>query len=127
MSRRDEINELLGIHQRRLRKLNEQRASFGMHAPVHLSIEIEDVEEQIERLGAELRELESIATSASQNVLSANKSERIDWGQETQIGAHPSECRLGKDNFRGPPQAPLSQGFTRSSSARRSRWYVNAT
>jgi cell division septum initiation protein DivIVA len=74
-----------------------------MHAPVHLSIEIEDVEEQIERLGAELRELESIATSASQNVLSANKSERIDWGQETQIGAHPSECRLGKDNFRGPP------------------------
>src|SRR5437773_12327599 len=106
MSRRDEINGLLGIHQCRLRKLSEQRVSFGMHAPVHLSIEMEDVEEQIGRLGAELRELESSATSASQNILSTNKSARIDWGQETQIGAHPSECRLGKDNLRGPP--PLS-------------------
>ncbi|HEY3230346.1 MAG TPA: NB-ARC domain-containing protein, partial [Roseiflexaceae bacterium] len=85
MSRRDEINELLGIHQRRLRKLNEQRASFGMHAPVHLSIEIEDVEEQIERLGAELRELESSAPSVSQDVLSANKGVRIDWGDAPDV------------------------------------------
>lgn len=58
MSRRDDVNNLIAEHNRYLQKLKEKKASFGLHTPVHILTEIEDVEAEIERLQTELANLE---------------------------------------------------------------------
>ena len=42
-------------HRRHLQKLQEQKASFGLHTPAHILTEIEDTEAEIEKLERELR------------------------------------------------------------------------
>ena len=54
MSRRVEIQELLVIHHRRLQKLREQQARYGISVEPHVLIEIEDTQAEVERLQAEL-------------------------------------------------------------------------
>ena len=57
MSRQDDIEKLIAERERRLQKLKEQRASFGLHTPPHILMEIEDIEAEIEGLQTELEAL----------------------------------------------------------------------
>lgn len=57
MSRRVEIQKLLAIHHRRLQKLREQQALYGISVEPRVLIEIEDTEAEVERLQAELAAL----------------------------------------------------------------------
>lgn len=57
MSRRAEIQKLLAIHHRRLQKLREQQALYGISVEPRVLIEIEDTETEVERLQAELAAL----------------------------------------------------------------------
>lgn len=54
MSRTEDVGKLIAIQQRRLQKLREQQAIFGINTPPHIAIEIEDLEEQITKLQSEL-------------------------------------------------------------------------
>lgn len=54
MSRRDDIKKLIAKNTRRLQKLNEKKASFGLDTPTHILIEIEDVEAELEKLNSQL-------------------------------------------------------------------------
>ncbi|KAA3655950.1 MAG: hypothetical protein DWQ04_32510 [Chloroflexi bacterium] len=64
MSRQDDIKQLVTQYQRRLQKLREQRASFGLTTPPHILMEIEDIEAEIAKLQAELALLnERVATT----------------------------------------------------------------
>jgi len=51
---RADLQELLLLHRRRLRVLEQQAAQYGISAPAHVIIEIEDTQAQIERIKAEL-------------------------------------------------------------------------
>jgi hypothetical protein len=57
MSRIEEIKELIARHKRRLQKLKEKQASYGLDTPVHILTEIEDVELELEQLQTELETL----------------------------------------------------------------------
>ncbi len=57
MSRKDDLKKLIANYKRRLQKLKEQQASFGLHTPPHILTEIEDTEETIEQLQIELKTL----------------------------------------------------------------------
>jgi hypothetical protein len=59
MSRIQNIQRLIANSQRRLQKLKEQQASFGLHTPPHISIEIEDTETEISELQVELFNLQA--------------------------------------------------------------------
>lgn len=60
MSRQDDIRNLIRIQFRRLQLLEEQKASFGsLYSPVHILIEIEDIETEINKLQTELDEIET--------------------------------------------------------------------
>jgi tetratricopeptide (TPR) repeat protein len=50
MSQQSETQELITIHQRRLQKLKEKKATFGINTPPEILIEIEDIETELERL-----------------------------------------------------------------------------
>lgn len=54
MSRADDIKQLITNHQRRLQKLKEKQALYDLETPVHLEIEIEDIEAVLANLQAEL-------------------------------------------------------------------------
>ena len=54
MSNQDHNQKLIATKQRRLQKLQEQEAMMGINTPPHISIEIEDIEEEIAQLQAEL-------------------------------------------------------------------------
>lgn len=58
MSTARDLRSLIAKHTRSLQKLKEQQALFGIHTPHHLLIEIEDIEAEIEKLQAELTDLE---------------------------------------------------------------------
>lgn len=56
MSTPEDIQRLIRISQRRLQRLREQAALFGISTPPHIAIEIEDTEAEIARLREELRQ-----------------------------------------------------------------------
>jgi nucleoside phosphorylase len=58
MPRKDDLNKLITEHQRRLQKLEIQKARLGINAPPEILIEIEDIEAETERLQTELKALE---------------------------------------------------------------------
>ncbi|MCB0191470.1 MAG: tetratricopeptide repeat protein [Anaerolineae bacterium] len=53
MSRTEDISQLITNHHRRLQKLKEKQALYGLETPVHLEIEIEDIETVLANLQAE--------------------------------------------------------------------------
>ena len=59
MSRQKDLRERIVKNQRRLQKLKEKEASYGLETPVHILTEIEDIETELERLRAELEEIET--------------------------------------------------------------------
>jgi tetratricopeptide (TPR) repeat protein len=63
MSREDDIRNLIAKHGRRLQKLKEKKASFGLDTPIHILTEIEDVEAELEKLQTELKEIISTISS----------------------------------------------------------------
>jgi len=56
--RQEELRKLISRNQRHLQKLEEQKASFGLHTPPHILTEIEDIEVELGRLRTELEEIE---------------------------------------------------------------------
>jgi formylglycine-generating enzyme required for sulfatase activity len=58
VSRQQELAEELRIWQRRLQKLRQQKATFGATADPSLDIQIEDIEDTIKKLQADLAELQ---------------------------------------------------------------------
>jgi chromosome segregation ATPase len=58
MSRRDDIRKLITEHHRRLQKLKEKEARFGISTSPEVLTEIEDIEAEIKRLQGELESLE---------------------------------------------------------------------
>jgi hypothetical protein len=64
MTKRDNIQKLITRYTRRLHKLKEQNASFGINVPPQILTEIEDVEAEIVRLQAELDELTFVELQA---------------------------------------------------------------
>ncbi len=61
MSRKDDIKKLITNHYRRLQKLKEQQALHGTSTDPGILLEIEDIEEKVEKLQTELRELDPVA------------------------------------------------------------------
>jgi hypothetical protein len=62
-------------HRRHLEKLQEQKASFGLHTPAHILTEIEDTEAEIEKLERELGLPDDISESKSQD----KKTGSVSW------------------------------------------------
>ena len=58
MSRQDEVKVLIYNHGRRLQKLREKRAKLGISTDPRFDIEIDELEEEIEKLQMELIELD---------------------------------------------------------------------
>jgi len=54
MSYKNSIEQLIINNQRRLQKLKEQKASFGLDTPPHILTEIEDIETEVDNLRIEL-------------------------------------------------------------------------
>ena len=54
MSSQDDIKKLISKHRRRLQKLLEQKAEFGLNTPAEISIEIEDIQAEVEQLQSQL-------------------------------------------------------------------------
>ena len=53
------IKRLIHSHSRAIQKLEEQQAIWGTLTPVHILIDIEDREAEIERLQVKLKEIEA--------------------------------------------------------------------
>src|SRR5262245_14227677 len=53
---RQHLSELVQIYQRRLRTLEKQAATLGVHTPPYVRTEIEDIETAIARLELDLRQ-----------------------------------------------------------------------
>ena len=54
MSRENHIKKLIANHSRRLEKLKENQALLGINCPPEILIEIEDIEQVLSRLNAEI-------------------------------------------------------------------------
>jgi hypothetical protein len=59
MSEAANIKNLISKCTRRLQKLKEQQASFGLHTPPHILVEIEDTEAKLKELQAQLVAVET--------------------------------------------------------------------
>jgi RIO-like serine/threonine protein kinase len=59
MSRQDDVKKLINTHSRRLQRLKEQQALAGISVDPKISLEIEDIESEIEKLQAELTKKDS--------------------------------------------------------------------
>ena len=70
MSYQDDIKKLITNHHRRLQKLREQQALYGISADPRILLEIEDIEAKIERLQTNLEETEDDITEVSSSVIS---------------------------------------------------------
>ncbi|MCB0175077.1 MAG: NUDIX hydrolase [Anaerolineae bacterium] len=68
MSRSAEIKRLLKNHNRRLQKLREEQSLIGLSAEPELLIEIEDIEQEIANLKAELDQIEGPENSTTHNL-----------------------------------------------------------
>lgn len=62
MSKEPDINKLIRSYKRRLQKLREEQATFGVSTPPHVLTEIEDIEEKLDEL-----EMESSVSSSTSN------------------------------------------------------------
>ncbi len=59
MSRQDDLQKLMVEHNRRLQKLKEKKAKQGSSADPNLDIEIEDIEDEVEKLQVEFKTLQT--------------------------------------------------------------------
>ena len=69
MPRRDDIQTLIALYNRRLQKLREQAALKGISTPPEISLEIEDIEAKLAGFQAELE------TAPAQSVSSLSDAE----------------------------------------------------
>ncbi len=66
MSRQDEINRLIDIYNRHLQILKEKKAMQGSSVETKIIIEIEDIETELGKLKAELKETRDEVASSPQ-------------------------------------------------------------
>ncbi len=60
MTNKINLQNQITRHERRLQKLKEQEASFGLHAPPHILTEIEDIETELTDLREQLAALDAV-------------------------------------------------------------------
>jgi len=79
--RRDHLLALMQIHQKRLNILELQVATFGIQAPPHIVIEIEDIQEKIKDIEIQLHTTEMSQIHRNQRVkdLDVEALESIDF------------------------------------------------
>ena len=65
VSGKDDLQRLIGQKRRQLHKLKEQEAAFGLHTPPHISIQIEDLEAEVEELLAQFEALNDRGSNGS--------------------------------------------------------------
>ena len=74
MARQNELKKLIKEQRRQLQKLKEQQAKFGLHTPPYVLTEIEDREEEIEKLKTQLSSIENSNSSVAEK--KSGKSEK---------------------------------------------------
>lgn len=65
MTNTEHINNLILAHTRRLRDLEIRQATFGLNVPPEISIEIENIQDDIAKLNAQLNALAAVADLSS--------------------------------------------------------------
>ena len=100
MSRRDDLNKLLTIKQRRLQKLNEQAAVYSINTPPHISIEIEDIEAEIEQIQTDLAALDAGGPSTGEG----------DRSRPDQLSDPPDAERVAEPGGDTREETPADQG-----------------
>lgn len=69
---KNNLKKLIAKYERQVQKLKEKQASFGLHAPTYISIEIEDLETEIRKLQLELAQLNEIPVDESHDRVGNN-------------------------------------------------------
>lgn len=83
MTPKDGLKNLINVHSRRLQKLKEQKALYGLSIDPRVLIEIEDVEAEIKKLQTELKEFENKETILFQDDFLLNKNGWIEGKYST--------------------------------------------
>lgn len=78
MSAKGHLKKMILNHQRRLQKLQEQRALEGIHVNPAVLIEIEDIQAELKRLRAELKTVERKQRRTSKGGLFAATTSRVE-------------------------------------------------
>jgi hypothetical protein len=78
MSRKNDLGELIVGHTRRLQKLCEQKAAYGLATEPHVLVEIEDIETEIGKLQEELAAWSELSHLSPYRGLSAFRWVRLD-------------------------------------------------
>lgn len=65
MSRQTDIQKLITIYSRRLQKLREQEALYGLNTAPEIQLEIETIEDKLERLQTTLENCDSTETEGA--------------------------------------------------------------
>jgi hypothetical protein len=73
MSHQDDIRQLITNNSRRLQKLKEQKALFGIDTPPHILLEIENIEAEMANLQMKLEELEILGQDALGSVIGSKE------------------------------------------------------
>ncbi|MCB0166776.1 MAG: serine/threonine-protein phosphatase [Anaerolineae bacterium] len=114
MSRKDDIKRLITKYNRRLQKLKEKEASFGLDTPVHILIEIEDIEEKLEKLQTDLEVLDILEEDLLSPITSTQiKSKDLHW----EIISGASDQKLDKEGGGQFRRKELLQVFSLGSGA----------
>ena len=77
------LQRLIGYHHRRLQKLKERRAAYGVNIDPGILIEIEDIEEKIIDLTEDLKLVsEKKITPSPESIPIENHSDNLSWSQQ---------------------------------------------
>lgn len=86
MSRKNDIEEQISFHSRRLQALEVQNARRGINTPPEVTIEIEDIQNKLAELQAELQSLTEIVLQ--------NPYRGLSWFREEDSDIFLDEIRL---------------------------------
>ncbi len=82
MTNAEHINNLIAAHTRRLHDLEIKRATFGLNVPAEISTEIEDINDEITKLNAQLVALTTVADLGSETGAAHKPIDRRDEGNQ---------------------------------------------
>lgn len=72
---RQHFKELRQIYQRRLEILQKQAASFGLYAPPHIGLEIEDIKQKVTDIDLQFPELKQIIEQPSEGKVTIDQTD----------------------------------------------------
>lgn len=82
MTNAEHINNLIVAHTRRLHELEIKQATFGLNVPSEISTEIEDIQDGITKLNAQLVALTTVADLGSETGAAHKPIDRRDEGNQ---------------------------------------------